>query len=272
MEALARQFELLDMEDLGTTEIQVDVDKRGQSGHMGCNACIHPTCRHALTFTAVCACPDEHCDGVLVLDVNSKPHWKVACNTCSLIIRFKGTASTTTVTNPVAAATALSSTAGKHASGGRSNANKGGTSAAVTVDTTNNASTMIHNITVNTSAHCAECGDRLVTLELHRDYRGMLYTAALQQQDEHKQSANAQRQGEEGVVYEGCLICDAKLQSHIDMIAGRAVSLVVLRQQRERRKRMGGRGGRGRGRGRGGGGRGGKRMTKDQILMSFSDF
>ncbi len=263
MDELLKRFELLDIEDLGSADIVVDSDARGQSGHMGCNSCIHPTCRHSLTFTAVCACPDDHCDGVLVLDVNSKPHWKLACNTCAWIMRFKGTASAAAPTVSTAMAAVASAAQGKRdRHGGVSS------TASAAVDGSNNASTMIHNVSVDVSGeHCAECGDRLLSLELHRDYRGVLHTAALTQA--HNQGAAAAAGSDGGVVYKGCVICDQRLQSHIDMIAGRSVSLVVLRQQRERRIRMGGRGRGGRGRGRGGRG---KRMTKEQVLMSFSDF
>jgi DNA topoisomerase-3 len=31
------------------------------------------------------------CKGMMVLDVNSKPNWKMACNQCNLLIKFTGT-------------------------------------------------------------------------------------------------------------------------------------------------------------------------------------
>lgn len=62
--------------------------------HMGCNSCIHPTCKQGLIANSICRCPNtdsnaEQCDGLLVLDVNSKPNWKLACNVCNTLIRFR---------------------------------------------------------------------------------------------------------------------------------------------------------------------------------------
>jgi DNA topoisomerase III len=80
---------------------------------MGCNQCRHPTCKQSLEFTGICPCPsqvdpsEEHsqkgggkprsggpsggtvpCRGTLVLDINSKPNWKLACNECNTLVRF----------------------------------------------------------------------------------------------------------------------------------------------------------------------------------------
>jgi hypothetical protein len=90
---------------------------------MGCNSCLHPTCAHALMRHAVCQCPGEsmveegggkgkgkgkgygdvdrqdeedggaarvNCPGVMCLDVNSSPNWKIACNVCMTLVRFHG--------------------------------------------------------------------------------------------------------------------------------------------------------------------------------------
>jgi DNA topoisomerase III len=85
---------------------------------MGCNQCRHPTCKHSLEFTGICPCPSQvdpseesskrggatagrggksggasyggtvQCRGTLVLDVNSKPNWKLACNECNTLVRL----------------------------------------------------------------------------------------------------------------------------------------------------------------------------------------
>lgn len=54
---------------------------------LGCNACTHPSCSHALNANGVSACFE--CDGgVLVLDPSSGPKWKLACNRCDVIIHI----------------------------------------------------------------------------------------------------------------------------------------------------------------------------------------
>lgn len=74
---------------------------------MGCNQCRHPTCKQSLEFTGICPCPNQinptseggnqkgkssnstiSCPGTLVLDTNSKPNWKLACNECNTLVRF----------------------------------------------------------------------------------------------------------------------------------------------------------------------------------------
>lgn len=64
---------------------------------MGCNECLHPTCKHGVIVNGICECPNTivttndksiKCNGTLVLDVNSKPNWKLACNQCNVILRF----------------------------------------------------------------------------------------------------------------------------------------------------------------------------------------
>lgn len=62
-------------------------------GKMGCNECTHPTCKHSATFNEMGACPSignngTPCGGSLILDVNSKPNWKLACNRCNTLLRF----------------------------------------------------------------------------------------------------------------------------------------------------------------------------------------
>ena len=42
----------------------------------------------------MCPCPGvddathQPCKGTLILDINSKPHWKLACNRCNTLIKF----------------------------------------------------------------------------------------------------------------------------------------------------------------------------------------
>ena len=63
--------------------------------NMGCNQCLHPTCKNSAVVNQLCGCPGvsadtgKPCDGMLVLDVNSKPNWKLACNKCNTLLRFK---------------------------------------------------------------------------------------------------------------------------------------------------------------------------------------
>jgi DNA topoisomerase III len=85
-----------------------------RSFKMGCNQCRHPTCKQSLEFTGICPCPSQvdpsensgsgkggggrggggyggasvACRGTLVLDINSKPNWKLACNECNTLVRF----------------------------------------------------------------------------------------------------------------------------------------------------------------------------------------
>ena len=57
---------------------------------MGCNSCLHPSCKHSMIRNGIMSCGGESCGGRMVLDVTSKPNWKMACNQCNLIIRFHG--------------------------------------------------------------------------------------------------------------------------------------------------------------------------------------
>merc|ERR1711968_73126 len=60
---------------------------------MGCDSCLHPSCKHSAIRNGVCDCPGHSdsaapCNGELILDVNSKPNWKLACNQCNTLLRF----------------------------------------------------------------------------------------------------------------------------------------------------------------------------------------
>jgi DNA topoisomerase-3 len=85
------------------------------AGKMGCDSCLHPTCAHGLLRHAICPCPGNAgkgykggggagghhgglshedaapCPGILVLDPDSKPNWKLACNICNTLVRLHGT-------------------------------------------------------------------------------------------------------------------------------------------------------------------------------------
>ena len=45
---------------------------------MGCNECLHPSCPQSLTKKKIADC--QECDqGVLTVDPNSMPKWKILC-------------------------------------------------------------------------------------------------------------------------------------------------------------------------------------------------
>jgi len=53
---------------------------------MGCNECTHPTCVNGMAANEVTRC--DECDtGVVVLNVNSAPKWRLECNKCNFVIR-----------------------------------------------------------------------------------------------------------------------------------------------------------------------------------------
>lgn len=164
--------------------------------NMGCNSCMHPTCKQSAVQNMICECPGDDrlgqpCKGMLILDVNSKPNWKLACNQyqCNTLIRIRGD---------------------------------------------------IHNITPQPKIPCPECGIRTAVFEFNK-LRTPLPDGA--------------------TTHVGCVLCDEFLNSITEVVAGRAVNLLVVRQERYKR------GGGGRGRGRGRGRRGGR-----DVKMSFSDF
>lgn len=62
---------------------------------MGCNSCQHPSCKHSGFINGMLECPgvgadNVACSGTLVLDVNSKPNWRLSCNIpgCNILLRF----------------------------------------------------------------------------------------------------------------------------------------------------------------------------------------
>lgn len=71
-------------------------DEEDSINNMGCNSCKHPSCKNSSVFLGMCECPGANvdtgkpCPGNLILDVNSKPNWKLACNCCNTLLRFKG--------------------------------------------------------------------------------------------------------------------------------------------------------------------------------------
>eukprot|EP00917_Polyrhabdina_sp_WS-2016_P019818 GHVP01042382.1.p1 GENE.GHVP01042382.1~~GHVP01042382.1.p1 ORF type:complete len:833 (+),score=121.93 GHVP01042382.1:640-3138(+) len=58
-----------------------------------CLQCEHPTCKHGKAQLSVTTCPQESCpgsgEGVVCLDPTSAPQWKLQCNSCKYMIRFK---------------------------------------------------------------------------------------------------------------------------------------------------------------------------------------
>lgn len=56
----------------------------GKQG-MGCNQCLHPTCKHSLIKNSLTKCPD--CEkGTLVFATTSKPNWRFNCNSCQFVV------------------------------------------------------------------------------------------------------------------------------------------------------------------------------------------
>lgn len=60
----------------------------GVPSKMNCHACPHATCKHSVSALGVCACTQEGCNGTLCLDPESKPKWKLDCNSCNFQIRL----------------------------------------------------------------------------------------------------------------------------------------------------------------------------------------
>ncbi|KAK8805506.1 hypothetical protein WA158_002162 [Blastocystis sp. Blastoise] len=60
--------------------------------NMGCNSCLNPSCIYGLHQNGVCLCPNSieetPCSGMMVLDRESKPNWKLCCNKCNYLIKF----------------------------------------------------------------------------------------------------------------------------------------------------------------------------------------
>lgn len=53
----------------------------------GCNECTHPSCPYSLAQTGISSC--SQCDnGILVLDLNSAPKWKIVCNKCNVVVNI----------------------------------------------------------------------------------------------------------------------------------------------------------------------------------------
>lgn len=191
---------------------------------MGCNQCRHATCKQSVVFNGLCPCPGsiatsasvggkggggggrgdrgmdapKDCPGTLVLDMNSKPNWKLACNQCNTLLRF-------------------------HAN--------------------------IHNITPlpigvgRVRGECEDCGTRLVKVDFNKAQKSPMSN------------------GEYSCV--GCIVCNDTLNNLTEIVMGRSMNLLLLRQLRHKRGGKGGKGGRGRGRGRG---------KNVDVKMSFSEF
>ncbi|MCP9262060.1 DNA topoisomerase [Dirofilaria immitis] len=70
-----------------------DFDLIYWQGPGGCHECFNPTCSHSFLTLGVVQCPRQ-CSaghGVLVLDPQSGPKWRISCNKCSAVVTvFEG--------------------------------------------------------------------------------------------------------------------------------------------------------------------------------------
>jgi DNA topoisomerase-3 len=57
-------------------------------GKMNCHECPHATCKHSMASLGVCSCSQEGCKGTLCLDPESKPKWRLDCNSCNFQVRM----------------------------------------------------------------------------------------------------------------------------------------------------------------------------------------
>ncbi|CAB3410977.1 unnamed protein product [Caenorhabditis bovis] len=51
----------------------------------GCINCPHPSCPNSYNGVGVCGCL-QNCGGVMVVDVQSHPKWRLTCNKCASVI------------------------------------------------------------------------------------------------------------------------------------------------------------------------------------------
>uniref|UniRef100_A0A914WQU9 DNA topoisomerase n=1 Tax=Plectus sambesii TaxID=2011161 RepID=A0A914WQU9_9BILA len=60
----------------------------GMKKSQGCNECTHPACPHAFSTQGVVKCPQacSEGNGVLVLDPQSAPKWRLCCNKCAVVV------------------------------------------------------------------------------------------------------------------------------------------------------------------------------------------
>ncbi|CAI5441973.1 unnamed protein product [Caenorhabditis angaria] len=58
-------------------------EKMPQAG--GCDVCPHPSCPNSINSMGICACL-QNCGGVLLLDPQSHPKWRLACNKCPSVV------------------------------------------------------------------------------------------------------------------------------------------------------------------------------------------
>ena len=54
----------------------------------GCNTCPNAACKHSMVRNQMFDCPEPGCKGAVVLDANSRPHWKAACNVCKYLFKL----------------------------------------------------------------------------------------------------------------------------------------------------------------------------------------
>lgn len=51
----------------------------------GCDNCVHPSCQFSISSNGVCACLQD-CGGVMFLDTQSHPKWRMTCNKCPSVV------------------------------------------------------------------------------------------------------------------------------------------------------------------------------------------
>ncbi|CAJ0959868.1 unnamed protein product, partial [Mesorhabditis belari] len=64
----------------------------------GCDHCPHPSCTNSFMTQGVCGCVQENCNGVLMLDPQSHPKWRLQCNKCPSVVGLFDSASKVRVT------------------------------------------------------------------------------------------------------------------------------------------------------------------------------
>ncbi|ORX86072.1 prokaryotic type I DNA topoisomerase, partial [Anaeromyces robustus] len=56
--------------------------------NVSCNKCTNPNCQLSLQKNGMFECPEDNCEGTMVLDNTLAPRYKIACNRCKLISCF----------------------------------------------------------------------------------------------------------------------------------------------------------------------------------------
>jgi hypothetical protein len=239
-------------------------------GHMGCNSCMHPSCKQSAFVNGVCPC---------------------ACVSGTQVL-----ASTAPTTTSSSCSNADSNTRGGRGRGraGRGRSGRGGrgggreTSVPTPTPVTTNTAPITYtcdglmvldsNSKPNWKLACNTCNTLLrfkvdihsISIQPHTTCTTCNKTKIMD--IEFNKLKSPLTNG--NTSYSGCVNCDKFLKGLVEVVAGRSISINVLRQERHRRRMLAMKKKGGRGRGRGGrGGRGGrKKRDKSSVLMSFEDF